>query len=162
VSIHYGKSRARSQRGIGRSIYDRFESLGDDCELGNEQRHFGSNKLGLFRFAATDIDGLIAAFDHGLDRLISDDTIEIVREHGEYRTRVAPYGTNSIQASGSFGCCKSPAWRGNSKRRQRQPLPAARRPMPPPRRRSIRPASIGPRQGNAGKRRSAKGLELGL
>jgi hypothetical protein len=90
--IRYGRSRGRSQRGIGGSIFDGFESLGDDCEFGNVQRHFGSNKLGLFRFAATNIDGLIAAFDHGLDRLISGDTIEIVREHGEYHTRVAPYG----------------------------------------------------------------------
>ena len=109
--IRYGKSRGRSQRGIGGSIYDGFESLGDDCEFGNVQRHFGSNKLGLFRFAATDIDGLIAAFDQGLDRLISDDTVEIVREHGEYRTRVAPYGmlfhTHVATAAATLGDIKA-------------------------------------------------------
>jgi hypothetical protein len=109
--IRYGKSRGRSQRGIGGSIYDGFESLGDDCEFGNVQRHFGSNKLGLFRFTATDIDGLIAAFDHGLDRLISDDTVEIVREHGEYRTRVAPYGmlfhTHVATAAATLGDIKA-------------------------------------------------------
>jgi hypothetical protein len=109
--IRYGKSRGRSQRGIGGSIFDAFESLGDDCEFGNVQRQFGSNKLGLFRFAATDIDGLIAAFDHGLDRLICDDTIEIVREHGEYRTRVAPYGmlfhTHVATAAATLGDIKA-------------------------------------------------------
>jgi hypothetical protein len=89
--IRRGKSRGRRQHGAGGSIYDAFESLGDDCEFGNVQRQSGSNKLGLFRFAATTIDGLIAAFDHPLDRLISEDTIEIVRECGEYRTRIVAF-----------------------------------------------------------------------
>jgi hypothetical protein len=90
--IRRGKLRGRRQRGASGSMFDAFESLGDDCEFGNVQRHFGSNNLGLFRFAATDIDGLIAAFDHGLDRLIAPETIEIVREQGEYRTRIACHG----------------------------------------------------------------------
>jgi hypothetical protein len=90
--IRRGKSRGRRQRGASGSLYDAFESLGDDCEFGNVQRQSGSNKLGLFRFAATNIDGLIAAFDHGLDRLASDETIRIVREAGEYRTHIAAFG----------------------------------------------------------------------
>jgi hypothetical protein len=85
--IRYGKT-----RGTDGSIYDAFESLGEDCEFGNVQRRFGSHRLGLFRFAATDIDGLNAAFERGLDGLISDGSIEIVQEKGEHRTRVASYG----------------------------------------------------------------------
>jgi hypothetical protein len=90
--VRYGKSRGRRPHGTTSSIFDSFESLGDDCEFGSVQSHFDSNKLGLFRFASTNIDGLIAALDDGLDHLITDETIEIVRECGEYRTRIARYG----------------------------------------------------------------------
>ncbi len=90
--IRYGKARGRIKRGAGGAIYDAFESLGDDCEFGNVQRRFGSQRLGLFRFASTNIDGLNAAFEHGLDNLISDSSIEIFQDEGEHRTRAASYG----------------------------------------------------------------------
>ncbi len=40
-----------------------FESLGPGCALGLVQRHHGAEPLGLFRFARTPLDGLVAALD---------------------------------------------------------------------------------------------------
>lgn len=61
----------RNRAGKGRlvkmpeaAIMEYFQSLGDNCEFGLVQRHFGAEPLGLFKFAhTTSIDGLIAAFD---------------------------------------------------------------------------------------------------
>lgn len=89
--IRYGMRRGRCARGAQGSIYDAFQSLGEDCEFGNVQRHFDSNALGLFRFARTDADGLLAAFDRGLDQLITEDTVEIVGREHEYCTRILPF-----------------------------------------------------------------------
>jgi hypothetical protein len=38
-----------------------FESLGENCEVGLVQRHFGAEPLGLLRFSALDIADLVAA-----------------------------------------------------------------------------------------------------
>jgi hypothetical protein len=38
-----------------------FENLGENCEVGLLQRHFGAEPLGLLRFSALDISDLIAA-----------------------------------------------------------------------------------------------------
>lgn len=89
--IRYGMQRGRCARGSQGSIYDAFQSLGEDCEFGNVQRHFDSNSLGLFRFAQTNADSLVAAFDKGLERLITADTVEIVGREHEYCTRVQPF-----------------------------------------------------------------------
>jgi len=89
--IRYGMRRGRRARSAQGSIYDAFESLGEDCEFGIVQRHFDSNSLGLFRFARTDIDGLLMAFDRGIDQLITKNTLEIVRRDLEYCTRVFPF-----------------------------------------------------------------------
>lgn len=89
--IRYGMQRGRPARGVRGSVYDAFQSLGEDCEFGIVQRHFDSNSLGLFRFASTGIDGLLMAFDRGLNQLITKDTLEIVRRDLEYCTRVLPF-----------------------------------------------------------------------
>jgi hypothetical protein len=43
----------------------RFENLGENCEFGLLQRHFGAEPLGLLRFSAVDISDLIAAVREG-------------------------------------------------------------------------------------------------
>jgi hypothetical protein len=89
--LRYGKREGRSQRGAQGSIFDSFQSLGEDCEFGFVQRHFGSNTLGLFRFARTTVDGLIAFLDRGLDHLVSPTEIEIKNSGIEYSTHIPPH-----------------------------------------------------------------------
>jgi hypothetical protein len=65
------------------SLFDLFQSLGDNCELGLVQSAFFANQLGLFKFASTPIEGLIAALRSRFDALTSADHIDIrVRTHG--------------------------------------------------------------------------------
>ena len=47
----------------GDLLFDRFLSLGDNCEFGLVQRRCGGQAIGLFNFASTTIDSLL----HGLD-----------------------------------------------------------------------------------------------
>jgi hypothetical protein len=89
--IRHGIQRGRCARGVQGSIYDAFQSLGTDCEFGSVQRHFGSNSLALFRFAGTHADGLLAAFDQGLDQLIAKERVQVFNEKHEYCTRVLPF-----------------------------------------------------------------------
>lgn len=74
-----------------RAFYNDVDVAGWEPLFGIVQRHFDSNSLGLFRFARTDIDDLLMAFDRGLDRLITKNTLEIVRRDLEYCTRVFPF-----------------------------------------------------------------------
>lgn len=46
-------------------LFKRFESLGDNCEFGFVQRHYGVEPVTLLRWAGTDLDGLIHAFQQG-------------------------------------------------------------------------------------------------
>lgn len=48
-------------------LFMRFESLGDNCEFGFVQRHFGAGPLSLFRWGATTIDMLTSALDADLN-----------------------------------------------------------------------------------------------
>jgi hypothetical protein len=89
--VRYGMREGRRLSPAGGSAYDAFQSLGEDCEFGCVQRSFNSNLLGLFVFAGTDMDGLIGAFDYGLDRFISEETLEITRLDDEYCTRITPF-----------------------------------------------------------------------
>lgn len=90
--IHYGQREGRDMRGAYGSIFDAFQSLGESCEFGFVQQHFGSQTLGLFRFASTTADGLIAAFEHGLARAICPATLEVTAGDGEYHVAVPAYG----------------------------------------------------------------------
>jgi hypothetical protein len=60
-----------------KALFDAFQSLGDNCELGLVQKHYRSNLLGLFKFASTPIDGLVAALRSGFRDLTSPECIEI-------------------------------------------------------------------------------------
>ena len=62
-----------------------FESLGDSCEFGFVQRHYGSEPLGLLRWAGTSVEGLTKALQArfaGLYRLedIEPFTTNLVRD----------------------------------------------------------------------------------
>ena len=42
----------------------RFESLGENCELGEVQRHFGAEPLGLFRWSNPSADAILHGLEH--------------------------------------------------------------------------------------------------
>ena len=69
-----------------------FESLGERCDFGAVQRHFGVEPLGLLRFAWAPFDSLIAALE---DRFAAIGTVEDT-EFGRYRNetilRMKKYG----------------------------------------------------------------------
>jgi tetratricopeptide (TPR) repeat protein len=69
-----------------------FESLGERCDFGAVQRHFGVEPLGLLRFAWAPFDSLIAALE---DRFAAIGTVEDI-EFGRYRDetilRMKKYG----------------------------------------------------------------------
>lgn len=80
-----------------------FQSLGDNCELGLVQRQLGAEPLGLFRFAHTMIDGLIAAFESRFVAFESPENIEVryaefPNGDFEYITSVPQYRYNSHSA----------------------------------------------------------------
>jgi hypothetical protein len=54
-------------------LFDAFQSLGDNCELGLVQKQYRSNLLGLFKFASTPIGGLVAALRRGFSDRTSPD-----------------------------------------------------------------------------------------
>jgi hypothetical protein len=54
-----------------------FQSLGDNCEFGLVQSRLGAEPLGLFRYANTRIDGLIAAFEGRFVAFQSPESIEV-------------------------------------------------------------------------------------
>lgn len=84
------------------ALMSQFQSLGDNCEFGLVQRHLGAEPLGLFRFAHTIIDGLIAAFESRFVALQSPENIEVkyVELNGqlEYITSVTQYQFNGHAA----------------------------------------------------------------
>jgi len=89
--IRYGKREGRHMRAPEGSLFDAFQSLGDDCEFGFVQDRAGSRTLGLFRFAATSVDGLIAAFKNDLRSLILPDTMDVRASNNEYHVGIPTY-----------------------------------------------------------------------
>ncbi len=68
-----------------------FESIGERCDLGLTQRHYGVEPFGLLRFAYTPYQGLIAALDAGFDGVGGAD-IEFQHRDGELVADVNRYG----------------------------------------------------------------------
>ncbi|HWB51429.1 MAG TPA: tetratricopeptide repeat protein [Stellaceae bacterium] len=64
----------------------KFESLGQDCEFGIVQRHFGAEPLGLLRFTLTPIELLAEALGDRLAGIGETDNTEIGIRNGEYVT----------------------------------------------------------------------------
>ena len=64
----------------------KFESLGDNCEFGVVQRHFGADPLGLLRFTDTRIDMLTAALLGRFEGVGDVENTDLTVIHGEYMT----------------------------------------------------------------------------
>lgn len=61
-----------------------FESLGERCDFGSVQLHFGADPLGLLRFSYAPLDVLIRELDSGFAGVGStDDTDIVVEANGE-------------------------------------------------------------------------------
>ena len=52
-----------------KDLFDSFQSIGDNCELGLVQGLYGSNQLGLLKFSNIPFDGLLRALDERFVRL---------------------------------------------------------------------------------------------
>ncbi len=63
-----------------REIITRFESMGDSCEFGFVQRHFGYEPLSLLRWVATTTDKLIAGLEDGFPGIESPDNTYATNE----------------------------------------------------------------------------------
>lgn len=72
-----------------------LESIGYNCELGLVQRAFAAEPLGLFRFATTPIESLIALLDDGLAHIGDPAAMRVrVNDAGEYIVDDTAYGTS--------------------------------------------------------------------
>jgi hypothetical protein len=69
-----------------------FESLGERCDFGAVQRHFGVEPLGLLRFAWAPFDSLIAALEDRFDAIGTVDDTEFGRYRDETILRMKKYG----------------------------------------------------------------------
>jgi hypothetical protein len=69
----------------------KFESLGDNCELGLVQRRLGVEPLGLLRFAGAPLRHLINAMEARFDGMADPDCVRIQPENGEYMVKLTKY-----------------------------------------------------------------------
>ncbi len=72
----------------------RFESLGDNCELGLVQRRVGAEPLGLLRFAGTPLGRLLPALHARFAGIADPDEIRIGLSNDEYMVELSHYGFN--------------------------------------------------------------------
>ena len=81
-----------AELGSPRDLMLGFESLGDNCEFGMVQSHFGAEPLGLLRFSATHFRSLSEALRRRLEGVGEPEntTIEIIK--AEYFTRDTRFG----------------------------------------------------------------------
>ena len=69
-----------------------FESLGERCDFGAVQRHFGVEPLGLLRFAWSRFDSLLAALEDRFDAVGTVPDTEFARYRDETILRMQKYG----------------------------------------------------------------------
>ncbi|HEY4045100.1 MAG TPA: hypothetical protein VGM32_25095 [Rhodopila sp.] len=74
-----------------RDLVLRFESIGDNCELGLLQRHVGAEPLGLLRFAGAPVRNLVRALNARFAGIADPARIRIEAENGEYMVKLAAY-----------------------------------------------------------------------
>jgi len=72
-----------------------FESLGENCEFGLVQRHFGVEPLGLLRWTATDVPHLILALDEEFAGVGEREHTRLHAGATEYATAHVRYGMGS-------------------------------------------------------------------
>jgi tetratricopeptide (TPR) repeat protein len=66
-------------------LFLRFESLGDNCEFGVVQRHFGAEPIGLLRWGGIRPQDLVRALDNDFAAFGDPDTTELhLTDEGEY------------------------------------------------------------------------------
>lgn len=87
---------ATAMPGRYRDLLMNFEGLGDDCELGFVQRHFGAEPLGLLRWAGMPLHCLLEGLATGLDGVgVLDNTVLYVDPSThEYWTRDTRFDMN--------------------------------------------------------------------
>src|SRR5689334_23292329 len=69
----------------------KFESLGDNCELGLVQRRVGVEPLGLLRFAGAPLPHLLRALAARFEGIADPGQIRVQPENGEYMIKLAKY-----------------------------------------------------------------------
>jgi len=69
----------------------KFESIGDNCELGLVQRQVGVEPLGLFRFAGAPLHHVLSAMRARFDGIADPDHIRLQPENGEFMIKLAKY-----------------------------------------------------------------------
>ncbi len=69
----------------------KFESLGDNCELGLIQRRVGVEPLGLLRFAGVPLRHLIRAMEARFAGMANPALISVQPENGEYMIKLTSY-----------------------------------------------------------------------
>src|ERR1700754_4026385 len=74
-----------------RELVLKFESLGDNCELGLVQRRVGAEPLGLLRFSGTPLRHLLRAMEARFEGLADPNSIRIRPENGEFMVKLAKY-----------------------------------------------------------------------
>ncbi len=69
----------------------RFESIGDNCELGLVQRRAGVEPLGLLRFAGAPLRNLLRGLNARFANIADPAHVRINSEHGEYMVKLTKY-----------------------------------------------------------------------
>ena len=69
----------------------RFESLGDNCELGLVQRRAGVEPLGLLRFAGAPLRNLVRGLDARFAHIADPAHVRVYPENGEYMVKLTKY-----------------------------------------------------------------------
>lgn len=67
-----------------KDIFDSFMSVGDNCEFGLIQRHFGSEPLDLLRWMTVPVDPLCELFRTKFERFGDADSVDLEDHGGEY------------------------------------------------------------------------------
>ena len=83
---------AEGDASTSRALMLAFESLGERCDFGAVQRHFGAEPLGLLRFAWSPLDALIAALDDRFAAVGTPDDTEFSLYGDETIVRMKRYG----------------------------------------------------------------------
>jgi hypothetical protein len=77
--------------GVSPELLYRFESIGDNCELGLVQRHYGAEPLGLLRWARVSFDALSRALDERFSAMGHAKNLQVHILNTEYLVQDASY-----------------------------------------------------------------------
>ncbi len=83
---------AKSSSSLTAKLMLQFEGLGDNCEFGLVQRHFGAEPLGLLRWAGISADHLVRALETQFEGVGSSAQTELGIQGGEYYVQDSRFG----------------------------------------------------------------------